>query len=155
MILKAAFTKYPVQFIFRLSKLSGGYLSQSAQLSHLVQKTDFPKIQIYLFCAVTFYNLPGQCTEAGQVEWVFGTPSGPHHQNDPLTDHSKLMAKESKREIHHWWCPAESRWLRKPKDIQFCKKQNHSLLFVTQATHKHEHFSSKCQDQSCWGNRVN
>lgn len=82
---------------------------------------------------------------------TFGTTSLKH----PFTYHSKLVSKKSKREIHYWWLPIEPRWLHKPKDIQSCKKKNLSLLFVTQATYNHQNFSSKCQDQSCRGNKVN
>lgn len=35
------------------------------------------------------------------MEWGFGTPLGPRHQNDPSTGHSGHMAEESEREKHH------------------------------------------------------
>lgn len=38
---------------------------------------------------------------SGFLEWGFGTPSGPRHQNHPSTGHSGLTAKEGKREKHH------------------------------------------------------
>lgn len=95
------------------------------------------------------FNLPGYCREAKQGGWIFGTLSGPHHQNL----FSRVIQNSWQRSVQGKY---RTRWLYLPEGIHFCKKgKNHNLLFVSQAPHTHQHFLSKCQDQPCWGSRVN